>query len=558
MSLTRRELMKYGLSASGALLLPLQFPKKALADVTSLTTPDPWPTFTTPLSIPDVLKPYSSDNTTDYYEIVLSKQQRKIQASDTQTYEFWGYNGISPGPTIKQTQNRIAQVNFYNTLGQTTIGANGSPQQQSEDIRAVIHLHGMASLPEYDGYAEDYILPNQYKTYIYPNDRPATFWYHDHQLARTARNVGMGLAGMWIVQDDTECQLKLPTGKYEVPLIFQNPPFTYDRDKTLTLINGVYQPLMQVDNCKYRFRLLNATATHVYNLVLVRPDPNNAGQTKDCDNALTIIGTDGGLRGSPAQTTTLNFVMADRYEVIIDFSAFPLNSKVALVDRANSDESLICFEISNSVQDSSVVPSSLRPFTPVPDDVASPSYYPDAAFKFDFNGVNSCSKNGNNAAAINGLVWDKNIIQAYPPLSQASNQYEWQKWRLVNNTQATHPVHIHLLDFQILRRLGQDGKEVPLAPYEQNSWKDVFNLGPGETLDIAGQFGPHVGKYMMHCHNLKHEDCDMMTNFEVIDMTGKQQPLDPITGAPAVDIPTGYQPKTPSYQPYSVGPCSPS
>src|SRR4028119_2523212 len=127
MSLTRRELMKYGLSASGVLLLPLQFPKKALADDTPQTTTDPWANFTTPLKIPCVLRPYKSTQAKgtlgkpgyipgiDYYEIVLEKGQRHFAGVD-QPYEFWGYNGMFPGPTIKQRQHRPAHVTFVNKL----------------------------------------------------------------------------------------------------------------------------------------------------------------------------------------------------------------------------------------------------------------------------------------------------------------------------------------------------------------------------------------------------------------------------------------------------------
>ena len=567
MSLTRRELVKYGLSASGVFLLPLQFPKKALADSTSTETSTktaPWSSFKTPLTIPPVLLPHESDNkdNIDYYEIVMSKGNQQF-AGRSATYEFWGYNGIFPGPTIKQRQDRQAEVSFVNKLGTTNIGRNGCPQAGNpEDIKAVVHLHGMPSLPQYDGYAEDYIHPNQYKQYIYPNNRAATFWYHDHQLARTMRNVGMGLVGMWIVQDDLECDLNLPEGKYDVPLIFQHPPFTwqaaeptvsepdktyikcengtisYAEDNPPTLINGVYQPLMQVDTHKYRFRLLNATAYELYTLALVSYDQKSQ---QSVDESIIVVGTDSGLTHHPVSTSDLLFAMADRYEIIIDFNNRPIGSKMALVDRDidGVDTPLICFEVANVVTDNSVVPYTLRPYRPVPPDIASPDHPPDEVFLFDFSGITSCDPTG--AGAINGKVWDSSRIDAQPPLGS------WQKWRLINGVGADHPVHIHLLDFQIVHRLDQAGNKIPLPPYEQDRWKDVFNLGPYETVDIVGEFGPHLGKYMMHCHNLNHEDCDMMTQFEVVDPEGKQQGDDPVTSAPAVNLPSGWTPLTPVY-----------
>ncbi|MEG3984660.1 multicopper oxidase family protein [Microcoleus sp. T3B2] len=566
MSLTRRELIQYGLSAaSGAILLPLQFPNKALADVTSASatsgTTTPWQDFTTPLTFPDVLEPYKSDDEFDYYEIVMSKGCQPF-ANDPKEYEFWGYNGRFPGPTIKKKAYRQVKVDFVNQLGQTQIDWQGCFQKdmEEEDIRAAIHNHGMPSLPQYDGFAEDYILPDQFKTYIYPNNRAATYWYHDHQAGRTMRNVGMGLAGMWIVQDKTEFDLNLPQGKYDVPLIFQTPPFTWIQGQEIptppgqpkcppprsytppTLINGVHEPRLQVDTHKYRFRLLNATANQIYTLVLVSYDQS---KNQSVDESIIVIGTDSGLRNSAVLTETLGFVMADRYEIIIDFSRRQIGSRMALVERFEGvDTPLICFEVSQQVKDESELPLLLRPYRPVDPDIASPNHSPDKEFTFYFDGTGPCDESGQ-AGTINHYLWDKDHIETSPGLNT------WQKWRLTNPLdRPVHPIHIHLLDFQIVRRTNK-GVEVDLPLYEDKSWKDVFNLGPNETIDIVGQFGPHVGKYMMHCHNLDHEDCDMMTNFEVVDPTGQEIPTDPLA-VPAQDLPPDYPFKESTYQPYST------
>ena len=547
--------MQYGLTASGALLLPLQFANKALADDTSAspTSPTTIPKafFTNPLTFPRVLQPYKSDKEFDYYEIVMKKGRRKFTDGDTKEYEFWGYNGMFPGPTIKKKTCRQVIVNFVNKLGTTDLDWQGCRSNKLEEIQAVIHNHGMPSLPEYDGFAEDYIMPDQFKTYIYPNNRAATFWYHDHQAGKTMRNVGMGLAGMWILQDQTELDLNLPTGEYDVPLIFQTPPFTWiqaqqptcppDPQKFTppTLINGVYEPLLKVDTHKYRFRLLNATANQVYNLALVSYDQS---QTQSVDESIVVIGTDSGLRKDKVLTKELAFVMADRYEIIIDFSKRKIGSRMELVDKFNG-KPLICFEVCQQVEDTSSLPDKLRPYRPVNRQVASKDHGADQEFIFDFKGKAACDAK-NPAGSTNGEVWDANSIQAYAGLRT------WQKWRLINpHPRAVHPVHIHLLDFQIVRRT-LNGVEVDIPVYEKDSWKDVFNLGPGETIDIVGEFGPHVGKYMMHCHNLRHEDCDMMTNFVVLDPTGKETPTDPLC-VPARKLPLGYVPKKPKYYPYS-------
>ena len=91
-----------------------------------------------------------------------------------------------------------------------------------------------------------------------------------------------------------------------------------------------------------------------------------------------------------------------------------------------------------------------------------------------------------------------------------------------------HPLHIHLVDFKILRRSGGVAKQA----YE-DSPKDVAYIGEGETASLIMRFGPHTGRYMVHCHNLVHEDHDMMHQFRIGPDRGPNDPNDPITAAPA-------------------------
>lgn len=90
-----------------------------------------------------------------------------------------------------------------------------------------------------------------------------------------------------------------------------------------------------------------------------------------------------------------------------------------------------------------------------------------------------------------------------------------------------HPIHIHLVDFQILSRNGR-----PPFSYEMGP-KDVVYVGEGETVRLLMKFGPHRGKYMIHCHNLPHEDHDMMTQFSVGLKPGDVDLNDPMKAAPA-------------------------
>jgi FtsP/CotA-like multicopper oxidase with cupredoxin domain len=519
--LTRREALKLGLIGSGSLLLPWGFASPAFAQFSPQID-----RFEQPFRIPPVLKPVRSDATTDYYEITIQKAEVEILPGLTTA--IWGYNGMMPGPVIRQRGGKRSEggrqsvVRFINQVGKD---ANG------EDIKATTHLHGMASLPHYDGHAEDYVPPRYFKDYIYPNDRAATLWYHDHALDYTSRNVYMGLAGMYIVEDRYELDLPLPKGEYDVPLIMQDKRIAIDgslifddRERRslygdVMLVNGVPWPRMEVANRKYRFRILNASASRNYQLVLSRK-----ADAQTIGDKLMVIGTDAGLIGEPltlkAPNQTLPVAMAERYDIIIDFSDYPIGTQVFLrnvgfsgtIDIDARSHTLMRFDVVREEKDDSEIPSQLRVFQPIP----ASSAVRTRTFRFERN---------NGQWKINNKAWDKNRVDANPEPGDV------EIWNLVNPGSGwIHPVHIHLVDLQIL-----DRNRMPPRPYERG-WKDVFSVGEFETVRVIAKFGTRDGnfirgKFMMHCHNLVHEDHSMMTLFEV-----GQGGSDPITTAPAQPI----------------------
>ncbi len=476
MKLTRREAIKLGLIGSGSLLLPFADQNPAFAQLSPQIKP-----FQLPFRKPPVLEPVRRDGTTDYYEITMEKA--KVEILPGLKTEIWGYNGITPGPTIRQFRGRQSVVRFVNKL----------------DEKMSIHLHGMASLPQYDGYAEDLIKPEYYKDYFYPNNRASTLWYHDHAVRQTAHHVYMGLAGMYIVDDEVEESLPLPKGDYEIPLIIQDKQFARDGALIFNnlnnrgvygdvmLVNGVPYPRMEVANRKYRFRVLNAGASRTLNLRLSTGDD------------LIVIGTDAGLISAPVRTKTLRMGIAERYGFIIDFSKYPIGTRVILqnpisssnIDRDSRTNQVMCFDVVRQESDDSSIPDTLRFVQPIPVSSAIRT----RTFRFDRNG---------GEWKINNKTWDKNRIDANPGFGDV------EIWNLVNPGGGwVHPVHIHLVDLQLLDRNGRS----PL-PYERG-WKDVFLVADNETVRVITKFGPNSGKYMMHCHNIVHEDRDMMTQFEV-------------------------------------------
>ncbi|MBD2774048.1 multicopper oxidase family protein [Iningainema tapete] len=480
LKINRRDVVKLGFIAGGSLLLPIALQLRSQAQNAGSPRVTP---FSVPFRVPPVLNPVRSDSTTDYYEITIKKANLEILPG-LQT-QIWGYNGIAPGPTIKQHVSRRSVIRFINDVGTNT----------------VVHLHGMPSLPQYDGYAEDFIPHGYYKDYIYPNNRiAATLWYHDHTVMVTAQQAYMGLAGMYILQDDLELGLPLPKGEYDVPLFLSDKIFASDgslvfndqnRNKLMgdvITVNGVPWPRMEVANCKYRFRMLNGSVSRSY-----KPSLNTGDD-------LIMIATDGGLLSAPVRVKNFRLGMGERYEFIIDFSQYPIGTSVILQNESlpNNDDydntdKIMRFDVVRSVVDNSSIPNQMRNIPSVSQLVAQAVRTRE--WHYDkFSGV----------WVINGKEWDKDRVDANPRLG------EYEIWSLNNVHQDWfHTIHIHLIDCLIIDRNRQAA-----FPYERG-WKDVFYVGENENVRVVGKFDPNKGKYMTHCHNLVHEDHDMMTQLEV-------------------------------------------
>ncbi|MDJ0635875.1 MAG: multicopper oxidase family protein [Xenococcaceae cyanobacterium MO_188.B29] len=536
MELSRREAIKLGLTGIGGLLIPFELTDSALAETSSdcsncLRSEIGSPTFNQeelshqiipfqrPFQRPPLLQPVRSyekrRRPLDCYEITMKKAQ--VEIIPGLNTEVWSYNGTLPGPVIRQRggfrdedRGRDSLVRCINQLGTTQENGREIP------INTSIHLHGMASLPQYDGYAEDLICPKQFKDYFYPNDRAATIWYHDHAIDRTSRNVYMGLAGMYIVEDEEERQFNLPKGEYDVPLILQDLRLADDgslifNDRgqrslygDVSLVNGVPWPYMKVARRKYRFRVLNASTSRLYQLVLSQKENRLTTGEK-----LAVIGTDCGLLDTPVELAsplqTLSIAPAERYEFVIDFARYPLGTQLFLrnpeiqntsnIDSDDRLQTIMRFDIDRDEPDDSSLPDRLRPIKRLDPNQAVRTR------KFRFERTST-------KWLINNKSWNKDRVDANPQPGDI------EIWELTNNGGWMHPVHIHFVDWQILDRNGRP----PLA-YERG-WKDVFQIDHFETVRVIAEFGRRSGdylqgKFMMHCHNLVHEDHSMMTQFEV-------------------------------------------
>ncbi len=474
------------------------------AELTRSQLPPPKP-FTVPLPMPPVKKPVRTDTTTDYYEIVQRHAEAEILPG-TRTPIF-GYDGIFPGPTIESRSGRRTVVRHVNELR----------------VPTVVHLHGGRTPPDSDGYPTDLVLPDGpgarkefvdypgglvetgHRDYVYPlKQRASILWYHDHRMDFSGPQVYRGLAGFHLVRDDEEAALPLPRGQRDIPLMIVDRAFTADgafrypsRDPSLRhppgvtgnymegvlgdviLVNGAPWPVLEVDTARYRLRILNASNARRYRLAL---DPPPAGASAP----FTQIGSDGGLLARPVRHQAIDVAPAERFDVVVDFSGTRVGDQITLVNRlgTGSTARVMRFRVTRTIRDDdSQVTDRLAEIEPLDPDRATVH----RNWTFTRGDVH-----GKPGWVINGKPFDPNRMDARPRLGEV------EVWRFY--TDLHHPVHIHLSPFQVLSR-----GTGPPGPYD-HGWKDVIDLRPTEAAEVAVRFTGYHGRYLLHCHNLEHED----------------------------------------------------
>ncbi len=472
------------------------------------------------LTIPSVLRPTKTTVDADGHNRHHYRIEQRLSSANIVpglSTPILGYNGTFPGPTIKVNQGERITMMMDNVLPLLH-------PQWGYRLDTSTHLHGAASLPQFDGYANDLTGLGYCKDYEYGNFQPArTLWYHDHAVHNTSQSVYSGLAGHYHLHDEVERNL-LPQGKFDVPLTVSDAMFAangslaYD-DNThsglwgdVILVNGAPWPVMKVQRRIYRFRILNASISRSYRFSLSTGDP------------VTMVATDGGLMPAVQQVTSWRHSGAERYEVLIDFSKYPAGKRVELRNLSNDNNvdydntgRVMAFDVTNEPVDTSgpaakVMPKLLAPSTPM-------SLTPSQSVKNRHMRV----KRDNDIWTFGGMTWDEVVASGYRKVLADPDLDDVEIWTIENSSGGWfHPVHIHLVDFQILSRNGR----APFA-YERGP-KDVVYVGEGETVRLLMKFEHHRGRYMIHCHNLPHEDHDMMAQFSVGIDTNDPDPNHPI------------------------------
>ncbi|WP_228554609.1 multicopper oxidase family protein [Catenulispora pinisilvae] len=249
------------------------------------------------------------------------------------------------------------------------------------------------------------------------------------------------------------------------------------------LVNGAPWPVLDVGAGRYRFRILNASNARVYQLALT------AGSGPPL--TFTQIGTDGGLLAAPVDHPTLQIAPAQRFDVVIDFGQVAVGDTVTMVNQADSGPagSVMRFRVTQPMHDTTSVPSKLS----TPDVVDPATLTTHRSMRFHWGG---------GSWQINGHDFD-------PKSSEATvRPGDTELWTISSDFH--HPVHLHAAGLQVLTRNGG-------APGRWDAgWKDTVLLGPGDEIQVAARFSGYPGRYMLHCHNLEHEDMSMMANFHIV------------------------------------------
>ncbi len=533
------------LRASSALLNPLSQPK-----------------FVNPLRIPGVLGLQSGG----FASIAATQFSQWLGLRDGSGSPLpttvWGYGGSYPGPTILARKNTPVNIEWKNELrsGGTPLPHLlpidtsihwADPQHShgagySGPVPIVTHLHGGHTASSSDGHPDAWFTPGAAYTgrlyqqvYQYDHSQDAaTLWYHDHAIGITRLNVYAGLAGFYLLRDQEELDAiaanALPSGPYEIGLAIQDRMFTengqlfypsepeeYGQPSPsvlpeffgdFILVNGVTWPVLDVEPRLYRFRLLNGSDSRFYRLFL------SSGQ------AFLQIGGDSGFLPAPVWMNQLTLGPGERADVILDFrgrtgqsivmrnvarSPFP---KGDVADPRTTGQ-IMMFRVSVPLGSTPIATLNGigRPVTPLTA-TANPRRL------LLFEGMDSFGRLKPALGTLSGAFDFTDPATETPALNSV------EVWDIFNTTEDAHPIHVHLVQYQVLSRQGfratQNsttgalsniqllGQPRPPEPNE-SGWKDTAIMYPGEVTRIIAKFD-RPGEYVWHCHILSHEDHEMM------------------------------------------------
>lgn len=466
-------------------------------------------------------EPGNTGHTVPYYRVEMREVFSKLHR-DLPPTRLWCVGGSFPGPTFDVRGGEGAMIEWVNQLPQrhflpidhTLHGA----EADKPEVRSVVHVHGAKVPPESDGWPEDWYTSGKSATYYYPNRQDAALlWYHDHAMGINRLNIYAGLLGLYVVRDSVEDRLQLPAGRYEIPLVLcdrllrrdgsleypvsgkPDAPWVPEAFGNVMLANGKLCPYLDVEAREYRFRILNGSNGRFYHLSLSNGQPFH------------LIGTDQGLLPAPVEAGAFVQAPGERVDAVVDFRG---HEGETLVLRSDSFE-LLQFRVARTKATSfSPLPKQLRPVERIPETAAVRTRVVTIDEYMDAAGDSM-------KMLLNRAHWDMPITEK-PVLDSV------EIWSIVNPTDDSHPIHLHLVRFQVLDRRRYDPRTYfttgqlrytgPVDPPEpsESGWKDTVRAHGGMVTRFIVRFEGYVGRYVWHCHVLEHEDNEMMRPYEVV------------------------------------------
>lgn len=501
------------------------------------------------------------------------------------TDAFWTFGGTVPP---KLLQGRYGEPILFRHH-------NGLPVDVKQNAgfgRNTIstHEHNGHHGAENDGFAGAFFYPGQFYDYHWPivhaglnsinttatdprcgapdgnggitklpgdwHETMSTHWFHDHMFSFTSQNVYKGNAAMFNLYSSLDrgnegindgVNLRLPSGtakdwgnlEYDVNIMLADKAFGQDGQMIFDIFdfdgflgdvmtaNLAFRPYLEVERRKYRFRFLNASVSRFFKLALSDGSP------------MIQIANDGNLLPSPVVLTELDQQgIAERYDVVIDFSRYVTNTKVYLVNLAeHQDGKRVAKDLSLSdamsgkssdpcvgkfiefrvVRDPATPDVSQVPKVLIPNpDLSKIPVARQRTFEFGSGASQSTKSSFSSAVGPWGVKVDGGAMLAadFGRVSAAPRAGTREIWTLKNGGGGwDHPIHIHFEEGQILAR---DGSASNVPPWERGR-KDVYRLRPGGSITITMQFRDWGGMFMEHCHNTVHEDNAMLLRWEIDD-----------------------------------------
>ena len=511
----------------------------------------------------------------------------------------WTFNGTVPP---KLVMGRYGEpILFRHTNGlPVDVRENGGFGRHTIST----HEHNGHHGAENDGFTGAFFFPNQFYDYHWPivlaghftmntdasnpmastpdnNGKPfkipgdwhetmSTHWFHDHMFSFTAQNVYKGNAAMFniysgldrgneaIIDEGVNVNLRLPSGNakpwgnldYDVNLMLADKAMDEDGQLTFDIFNFdgflgdvmttnlAYNPFFDVERRKYRFRILNGAVARFFKIALA----NASGVAQP----IVQIGNDGNLLPNPVTLMALDEQgIAERYDIVIDFSQYAIGDKLHLVNLAehydpdkgalNGRKPVRDVSMAEALSGTSLDPCVGRflefrvrrnPDNPdlsqVPAElIPNPdlSAIPIARvrnFTFDRDAEQTTFDRDTSFAGEWGITTDGGRVLSadYGRVSAAPKFGTREVWNLINSDGGwDHPIHIHFEEGQILARNGSINNVRP----QERGRKDVYRLTKNGTVTITMQFRDWGGMFMEHCHNTTHEDNSMLLRWEIKD-----------------------------------------